>query len=94
MVVTVDGVDICDTGTANTGKPTCLKLEEDGWLVLYDVDDNELWKKGPRADHLDVQNNSHVVLYPTTGGAIWATDLFFKARMLMRWIPPEDRVRW
>lgn len=95
MVVFVDGRgDICDTGTTNIGEPKLLKLDGDGWLVLYDVDDNALWKKGPRGDHLDVQDNSHVVLYPVTGDAIWATDLFFKAGTLMRWIPPAARVRW
>jgi hypothetical protein len=95
MVVFVDGLgDICDTGTSNVGKPERLKLDESGWLVLYDVDGHELWKKGQRGDHLDVQDNSHVALYPATGDAIWATDLFFKAGMLVRWIPPEARVRW
>jgi hypothetical protein len=95
MVVFVDGLgDICDTGTTNLGNPKCLKLEDDGWLVLYDVDGNELWKKGPRGLHLNVQDNSHVVLYPASGDAIWATDMFIKADMLVRWIPPEERVRW
>jgi len=64
----VDGLgNICDTGTANLGEPKCLKLKDDGWLVLYDVDGKELWKKGPRGAHLDVQDNSHVVLYPASG---------------------------
>lgn len=97
MVVDVDGVgDICDTGTTNLGLPKCLKLEDDGWLVLYDVDDNPLWKRGPRGVRLSVQDNSHVVLSSPVGygDAIWATDLFFKAGMLVRWIPPDMRVRF
>jgi hypothetical protein len=95
MVVFVDGLgDICDAGTANLGAPNCLKLEDDGWLVLYDVDGNELWKKGPRGVRLNVQDNSHVVLYPVTGDAIWATETFIKAGRLVHWIPPEERVRF
>jgi hypothetical protein len=95
MVVIVDELgDICDTGTANLGVPKCLKLEDDGWLVLYDIDGNELWKKGPRGFRLNVQDNSHVVLYPASGNAIWATDVFIKAGMLVRWIPPEERARF
>lgn len=79
MVVFVDGVDICDTCTANFGKPKCLKLENDGWLILYGVNDKVFWKKGPRGFRLNVQDNSHVVLYPEIGDAIWATERFFKA---------------
>jgi hypothetical protein len=95
VVVFVDGIgDICDTRTANIGRPKLLKLDDSGWLVLYDVEDNVLWRKGPGGDHLEVQDNSHVVLYPATGEAIWATDLFYKAGMFMHWIPPEARVRW
>jgi len=95
MVVFVDGLgDISDTGTANLGEPNCLKLEGDGWLILYDVDGKELWKKGPRGFHLNVQDNSHVVLYPVNGDAIWATDMFIKAGVLVHWISPEERLRW
>lgn len=95
MVVFVNGRgDICDTGTTNSGKPKCLTLREDGWLVLYGIDDNILWKTGPRGDHLEVQDNSHVVLYPEVGQAVWATELFFKAGQLTRWIPPQARVRF
>jgi len=97
MVVDVDGVgDICDTGTTNLGVPKCLKLDADGWLVLYDIGDNPLWRKGPRGIRLSVQDNSHVVLSPPVGygDAIWATDVFFKAGILVRWIPPEMRVRF
>jgi hypothetical protein len=97
MVVDVDGVgDIADTGTTNLGVPKCLKLEDNGWLVLSDIDGKELWKKGPRGVRLSVQDNSHVVLSPPVGygDAIWATDVFFKFGGLVRWIPPEDRVRF
>ena len=97
MVVEVDGVgDICDTGTTNLGVPGCLKLEDDGWLVLYDIDDNPLWRKGPGGVRLSVQDNLHVVLSPPVGygDAMWATEVFFKAGILVRWIPPEMRVRF
>jgi hypothetical protein len=95
MVVFVDGIgDICDTGTTNLGKPKCLTLQEDGRLVLYDVDGNPLWKTGRGGDRLDVQDNSHVVLYPAVGNEpIWATGRFFKAGQLMEWIPLRARVR-
>jgi hypothetical protein len=90
MIVYVQGrQDICDTGTR--GRPRCLKLEQDGRLVLYDVDDQPLWQKGPGGTHLDVQDNSHVVLNPAEGDAIWATDIFVKGGMLVRWLPPELR---
>ena len=98
MVVTVERVgDICDTGTTNRGQPTRLYLGDDGWLVLYGVNGEELWKQGPHAVRLEVQDNSHVVLYPAAGpdvDAVWATDTFFKAGKLVHWIPPEQRVRW
>jgi hypothetical protein len=96
MVVFVDGRgDICDTGTTNLGKPKCLTLQDDGWLVLYDTDDKQLWKKGPRGDHLAVQDNSHVVLYPAVGPEpVWATRSFFKAGRLVDWVPLEERVRF
>jgi hypothetical protein len=91
-VVYVEGwEDICDIGTANLGIPKCLKLEVGGYLTLYDVDGEKLWTRGPAGTgaHLDVQNNSHVVLYPAKGEAIWATDYFIKAGMLIRWLPPD-----
>jgi len=93
-VVFVDGLgDICDTGTANHGIPKCLKLEDDGWLIIYGADGKELWKKGPNGYRLNVQDNSHVVLYPSKGDAIWATDAFIKAGRLVQWIPPESRLQ-
>jgi hypothetical protein len=91
MVVSVAGLgDICDTGTTNRDVPGYLKLEDSGWLILYDNSDEPLWRQGPRGYRLEVQDNSHVVLYPPVadGDAIWATDLFFKAGQLVRWIPP------
>lgn len=96
MVVVVDGLGaICDTGTANSGKPRCLTLQEDGWLVLYDVDDMQLWRKGPRGDHLNVQDNSHVILYPAIGiEPVWATRSFFKLGKLVDWIPLRARARF
>jgi hypothetical protein len=97
MVVEVDGIgDICDTGTTNLGLPEKLRLEENGWLVLYGTDGSRLWKKGPGGVRLQVQDNSHVVLSPPPGygDAVWATDTFFKAGRLVHWIPPEQRVRW
>jgi hypothetical protein len=96
MVVYLEGLeDICDTGTANLGEPQCLKLEEDGWLVLYDVDGNPLWKKGPGGVRLEVQDNSHVVLYPAKGDPepVWASERFVKAGMLVRWLPPSERTQ-
>jgi hypothetical protein len=96
MVVSFDGVgDICDTGTTNIGQPKCLSLQEDGWLILYDVDDKPLWKQGPGGDHLNMQDNSHVVLYPAVGAEpVWATRSFFKAGQLVDWIPLRSRVRF
>jgi hypothetical protein len=64
-----------------------------GWLILHDVDGKELWKRGPGGVRLDVQDNPHVVLYPARGDAIWATDVFVKAGMLVRWLPPSERTR-
>jgi uncharacterized protein YutE (UPF0331/DUF86 family) len=94
MVVYRQGLeDISDTGTGNLGEPKCLTLEEDGWLILYDVDGNELWKQGPGGVRLEVQDNSHVVLYPAKGDAIWATEFFVKAAMLMRWRSPQGERR-
>jgi hypothetical protein len=90
----VDGVgDICDTGTANLGIPEFLTLDGSGRLVLYDVDGNELWAQGRHGARLEVQDNSHVVLYPSAGNgeAIWATELFYKAGHLVQWIPLHQR---
>jgi hypothetical protein len=93
MIVYVQGRrDISDTGTGNLGEPQCLKLEHDGRLVLYDGNDNPLWQQGPGGVRLEVQDNSHVVLYPAKGDAIWATEFFVKAGMLARWIPPAQRL--
>jgi hypothetical protein len=97
MVVYVEGrKDICDTGTGNRGQPRRLTLDRDGWLILQDVNNRELWKRGPGGDHLDVQDNSHVVLYPPAGtpGAIWGTDQFVKAGMLALYIAPGADWRW
>jgi hypothetical protein len=95
MIVFVDGIgDICDTGTTNLGKLKCLTLQDDGRLVLYDVDGNPLWKTGRGGDHLDVQDNSHVVLYPVTGSEpVWATARFYKAGELVEWMPLHARIR-
>jgi hypothetical protein len=97
MIVYVEGrKDICDTGTSNLGQPRRLTLDRDGWLILTDVNGRELWKRGPRGDRLEVQDNSHVVLYPPTGtpGAIWGTDQFVKAGMLVLYIAPGADWRW
>jgi hypothetical protein len=96
MVVFVDGIgDICDTGTTNLGLPKYLTLQDDGRLVLYDVDGNPLWQTGRGGNRLDVQDNSHVVLYPVAGSnPIWATERFYKAGELVSWIPPRAIVRF
>jgi hypothetical protein len=89
MIVYVEGrKDICDTGTGNLGQPRRLTLDRDGWLVLQDVNNRELRRRGPGGDRLEVQDNSHVVLYPPTGtpGAIWGTDQLVKGGMLVLYI--------
>ena len=94
MVVYRQGLeDICDTETANLGEPECLTLEEDGWLVLYDFSGKKLWEKGPGGVRLEVQDNSHVVLYPAPGNPepVWATTLFVKAGMLVSWRSLQER---
>lgn len=74
MVVDVQGFGIvCDTGTGNLGKASSLTLQEDGRLVLYDVDGEQVWHQGPRGVRLEVQDDANVVLYPSKGPAIWAT---------------------
>ncbi len=96
MIVYRQGLeDICDTGTGNLGEPARLTLEEDGSLILYDVSGDELWRKGPGGVRLEVQDNSHVVLYRAPGNPepVWATSLFVKAGMLVRWLPPEERTQ-
>lgn len=96
MVVYRQGLeDICDTGTGNLGEAVRLTLEEEGFLTLYDINDGELWKKGPGGVRLEVQDNSHVVLYRALGDLepVWATELFMKAGMLVRWLPPEERTQ-
>lgn len=97
MIVYIEGrKDICDTGTGNIREPRCLTLAKDGSLILYDVDGGELWKRGPGGDRLEVQDNSHVVLYPAKGipGAIWGTDQFVKAGMLALYSAPGADWRW
>ena len=96
MVVYRQGLeDICDTETANLGEPERLTLGEDGWLILYDVNRKKLWEKGPGGVRLEVQDNSHVVLYSAPGNPepIWATTLFVKAGMLVRWLSPQERTQ-
>ena len=47
MITYVDGrKDICDTGTGNLGQPRRLTLDRDSWLILQDVNNRELWKRG------------------------------------------------
>jgi hypothetical protein len=97
MVVYVEGrKDISNTGTGNLGKPKCLTLGADGWLVLYDVNERPLWKRGPNGEHLDVQDDSHVVLYPPMGtpGAIWCTDLYLTAGLVALDITPAAERYW
>jgi hypothetical protein len=94
MIVYRQGLeDICDTETANLGEPERLTLEAGGWLILYDVNGNKLWEKGPGGVRLEVQDNSHVVLYAAPGNPepIWATTLFVKAGMLVRWLSLQER---
>lgn len=97
MVVYRQGLeDICDTGTANLGEPERLTLEENGRLILYDVNGEKLWEKGPGGIRLEVQDNSHVVLYSNPGipEPIWATSLFVKAGMLVRWLSLQERTQF
>jgi hypothetical protein len=76
MVVQVQGYGgvFDQTDTVGSGVPKCLKLEQNGSLILYDTEDRQLWKKGPGGVRLVVQDNAHVVLYPASGKAIWSTD--------------------
>jgi hypothetical protein len=92
MVVRVDGYGVFDdTGTVGLGEPKCLKLEMDGSLVLYDIDENELWKRGPGGVRLVVQDNAHVILYPASGKAIWATDwLLIRGKPARHVLPSND----
>lgn len=79
MVVDVQGFGIlCDTGTGNMGEASSLTLQEDGRLVLYDIDGHEVWHQGPRGVRLEVQDDTNVVLYPPKGPAIWATNMVVK----------------
>ena len=97
MIVYVEGrKDICDAGTGNLGQPRSLRLDNDGWLILTDVNGRELWKRGPGGARLDVQDDSHVVLYPPIGtpNAIWGTDQFVKANLLALDISPGADWRW
>lgn len=97
MVVYVDGrKDVSNTGTGNMGEPRCLRLDEDGWLRLYDVNDEKLWERGPRGVRLEVQNDSHVVLYPPVGtpAAVWCTDRYMLAGMLASDISPAAEWQW
>jgi hypothetical protein len=97
MVVYVEGrKDICNTGTGNMGQPRRLTLDRDGWLILSDVNNQELWKRGPGGVRLEVQDDAHVVLYPPTGtpGAIWCTDRYVTAGLLALDISPGSDWRW
>ena len=97
MVVYVEGrKDIWNTGTGNMGEPKCLTLDGDGRLILYDVNDQRLWERGPGGVRLEVQNDSHVVLYPPMGtiAAIWCTDLYLTAGLLALDISPGADSRW
>ena len=88
MVIKVEGYGVFDdTGTVGAGNPKCLALGEDGWLVLYDDAGRQLWARGPAAARLEVQDNAHVVLYPVSGKAIWATDW-----LLMRGKPVQHHL--
>ena len=96
MVVYREGLeDICDTGTANLGDPNRLMLE-DGRLILYDVNGKKLWEKGPGGGRLEVQDNSHVVLYSTMGDLepVWASSVFVKSGMLVRWLSLQERTQF
>jgi hypothetical protein len=90
MTVTVDGYGVIDdTGTVGAGIPNRLTLEkEDGWLVLYNVDGECLWRQGPGGTRFEVQDNAHVVLYPDLGRAIWATDWLLMRGQVLRHISP------
>jgi hypothetical protein len=97
MVVYVEGrKDICDTGTGNIAEPSRLTLNDEGWLILYDVNDREIWKRGPGGSRLEVQDDSHVVLYPPMGTprAVWGTDQFVKGGLLALDISPGADWRW
>jgi len=97
MVVYAEGrKDICNTGTGNLGEPRRLMLDTDGWLILSDVNNRELWKRGPGGVRLEVQDDSHVVLYPPTGtpGAIWCTDRYVTGGVLAVDISPGADWRW
>ena len=66
MVVQVEGYGVFDdTGTVGAGDPKCLRLELDGWLVLYDMAGRELWKRGPDSARLVVQDNALWSCIPT-----------------------------
>jgi hypothetical protein len=79
MVVDVQGFGVlCDTGTGNQGTARSLTLQEDGRLVLYDVDGNQVWQQGPRGVRFEVQDDTNVVLYPSKGPAIWSTGTVVK----------------
>jgi hypothetical protein len=93
LVVTMEGYGVLDdTGTVGDGIPKCLTLATDGWLVLYDIDGEELWKRGPKGARLEVQNNGHVVLYPGQGKAIWATNYFLMRGQIVRHTGPGSEV--
>lgn len=76
--------DLCDTGRLGRGKASYLKLDQDGRLVVCDVDDKPIWQSPPGGDQLDVQDNSHVVLRTVEDDPIWATDWFVKAGFLVQ----------
>jgi Domain of unknown function (DUF4062) len=65
MVVYRQGLeDICDTGTANMSEPERLTLEEDGWLILYDVNGKKLWEKGPGGSALKCRTTLTLFFIP------------------------------
>jgi hypothetical protein len=83
MIVYRQGLDdLCDTGRLGPGKASYLRLEHDGRLVVYDVNDKPIWASPPGGDQLDVQKNSHVVLRTAEDECIWATEIFVKAGFL------------
>jgi hypothetical protein len=97
MVVYTEGrKDISNTGTGNLGQPRRLTLNREGWLILTDVNGHEIWKRGPGGVRLDVQDDSHVALYPTTGtpGVVWCTDQYVTAGMLALDISSGADWRW